>query len=747
MMTVFCFFATCPKGLGSLLVPEIEGFGAIDVRETVAGIVFTGSLSVGYRACLHSRFANRILLKLNEFSVESSDDLYEALQHIPWCEHLRPGGSMIVDFSGCTDDIRNTRFGAQRCKDAVVDQFRSRGLERPSVDIKNPDLRLNVRLHKGKLTVTIDLSGSSLHRRGYRIDPGEAPLKENLAAAVLTRAGWPGLFEKGWPLIDPMCGSGTLLVEAAMMATRFAPGLNRSCWGFDGWLGHSPQQWNVIVADARSQIREVPEGVEIRGYDGDILAVRRAESVIAGLGLEKLVRIRAKGLNQLIRPSHRSMPEGLLVCNPPWGGRLGEAEAIKYLYRQLGETLHAEFQGWRAGVLAPNLELGRVIGLRSHKQYGINNGAIDIQLLLFELNESNHLSRAPTSSLGVGSTAGHRDADHITPSAESAVLISDAEMFVNRLRKNQRRLKPWLKQSGVSCYRLYDADIPEYAVAVDVYEGRPHVAEYAPPKQVNEADASRRFEACIAGIRSVLDLSPQITIAIKRRQRQRGREQYSKFNQIGERFPVTEGKARLLVNLYDYLDTGLFLDNRPLRLRLVEEAKGKHFLNLFCYTGAATIHAALGGATTSTSVDLSNTYLSWFRENLALNGLSERQHRAERADVMAWLENCKRSFDLIMLDPPSFSNSKSTGASFDVIKNQIQLVELAMNLLALKGTLYFSSNRRGFRLAPEIQAAFDTIDITSDTIPEDFSRSPRIHQCWQIRHKNNFSPCKDLEVN
>jgi len=726
-MTVLKLLATCPKGVGSLLVPELEALGATQVREGVAGVSFEGSLATAYRACLHSRLANRILLVVSEFAVANAEDLYQGVAHIPWSDHLTSGSTLSIDFSGRAPDIRNTQFGAQRCKDAIVDQFRARGLSRPSVDTKNPQVRINVRLYRGKVTVSIDLSGESLHRRGYRTDPGKAPLKENLAAAVLLRASWPHAMARGLPLIDPMCGSGTLLIEAAMMAQSVAPGLGRKRWGFLGWGGHNANQWRAIESAAKDSIASAPDGLEIRGYDGDIRAVRRAEVIIQELQLGQLVRVRAKALNELTRPTHRAMPEGLLVCNPPWGERLGEESSLRYLYRELGESLHREFQGWSAAIVTSNMSLGKAVGLRSHKQYALNNGALDIQVLLFELSEGNRL---------------RHELDHAEQGASKVsvqnqpppALSNGAEMLANRLMKNQRRLAPWLKKTGVSCYRLYDADMPEYAAAIDVYEGRVHVAEYAPPKSIDAAAAEKRFAEVLDAVRHVFDLEESVPVAAKRRQRQRGKEQYEKLSNRGELITVREGRARLLVNLFDYLDTGLFLDHRPLRLRLAEEAEGKHFLNLFCYTGAATIHAALGGATTSTSVDLSNTYLRWLTDNLALNGLSDRQHRVERADCLEWLKSCSRQFDLIMLDPPSFSNSKSMETSFDVERDQEALLTAAMSVLAPDGILYFSTNRRGFRLSPDIEQRYDVRNISRDTIPMDFERNRDIHQCWRITH-------------
>jgi len=726
-MTVLKLLATCPKGVGSLLVPELEALGATQVREGVAGVSFEGSLATAYRACLHSRLANRILLVVSEFAAANAEDLYQGIAHIPWSDHLASGSTLSIDFSGRTSDIRNTQFGAQRCKDAIVDQFRARGLSRPSVDTKTPQVRINVRLYRSKVTVSIDLAGESLHRRGYRTDPGKAPLKENLAAAVLFRASWPEAAARGLPLIDPMCGSGTLLIEAAMIAQSVAPGLGRKRWGFLGWGGHNADQWRAIESDARGSIVSAPNGLEIRGYDGDIRAVRRAEAIIQELQLEQLVRVRAKALNELTRPTHRAMPEGLLVCNPPWGERLGEESSLRYLYRELGESLHREFQGWRAAIVTSNLSLGKAVGLRSHKQYALNNGALDIQVLLFELSEGNRLRHELDDA--------EKRASKLSVANESpAALSNGTQMLANRLMKNQRRLASWLKKTGVSCYRLYDADMPEYAAAIDIYEGRVHVAEYAPPKSIDGVAAEKRFVEVLDAVRHVFALESTAPIAAKRRQRQRGKDQYEKLSSRGEQITVGEGKARLLVNLFDYLDTGLFLDHRPLRLRLAEEAKGKHFLNLFCYTGAATIHAALGGATTSTSVDLSNTYLRWLTDNLALNGLSDRQHRVERADCLQWLKSCSRQFDLIMLDPPSFSNSKSMETNFDVERDQEALLNAAMSVLTPDGVLYFSTNRRGFCLSSDIERRYDVRNISRNTIPMDFERNRDIHQCWRITH-------------
>lgn len=728
------FLATCPKGLGVLLQREVTDLGGEAVRETPAGVHFQGSLAVAYRVCLWSRLANRVLVTLSQTAVASAEDLYQSALGVSWPDQFASSARFVVDFSGRSDAIRNTQFGAQRVKDGVVDAFQSRGLARPNVDTKEPDIRINARLHKGKLTLALDLSGGSLHRRGYRTESGKAPVKENMAAAVLLQAGWPEMAERGLPLIDPMCGSGTLLIEAAFMALDRAPALERPYFGFMAWLHHNPPQWAAMLADAKARYRaRVPEGLEIRGYDADVVAVRRARESIRLLGLDDIVRIEVGSLHELVRPTHRAMPEGLLVVNPPWGERLGQESSVAYLYRELGQRLHAHFQGWSAAVLTSDKALGRAIGLRSHKHYAFNNGAVDVLTLLFSLDPSNQLKVTSPWASATRGAEGHKP-----PEPQSVKTFEElspgAQMFANRLRKNVKRLQSWVKRTGVTCYRLYDADMPEYAVAIDTYEGRLHVAEYAPPKSIDPASAQQRLEEVLAALPCALNVSPAAVVGVKRRQRQQGNQQYGRMGEQGERFQVREGAAKVLVNLTDYLDTGLFLDHRPLRTKLFQEAKGKHFLNLFCYTGVATVQAALGGAHTSTSVDLSNTYLSWFKDNLALNGLSERQHRAERSDVLTWLSTCTRQYDLILLDPPSFSNSKATTQTFDVQRDHVPLVEGAMKVLAPGGRLYFSNNLKKFLLDASLESRYRVRNITQETVPEDFARHPDIHQCWSLEH-------------
>lgn len=714
------WFATCPKGLESLLVAELDSFGADSTRETVAGVYFAGQRALAYRACLWSRLANRIFWPLAQLDATNGDIFYQGMKEIQWGDLFNASKTIAIDFSGENRNIRNTQFGAQRSKDAIVDWFVGAGQSRPSVDRSNPDVRLNVRLVRDRAHVSIDLSGGSLHQRGYRLQSGVAPLKENLAAAVLLRADWPGIAARGGALIDPMCGSATLLLEGAMMSADIAPGLGRKGFGFEHLLMHDARQWSAILSDAKSRAQQgrASQLPEFRGYDWDPAVIRRAQENIARVGLEKVIRVSCKPLSELTKPSHRPLPVGLLICNPPYGERIGDKEQLVGLYRQLGEAMLSQFSGWQGAVLTSDLDLGRATGLRSHKRYALFNGTIAASLLLFDLqaNELRDMGR------------GQVDVDAPPP------LTEGATMFANRVVKNRKRLSSWVKREKIDCYRVYDADMPEYSVAVDIYGKHVHVAEYQAPKHVSVDAAERRLGEIRSALPAALDVAAE-NIVYKQRSRQRGAEQYTKQDSQGEFLTVKEGAAKLLVNLHDYLDTGLFLDHRPLRLRIGGEADGKDFLNLFCYTGSVTVHAALGGAQSTTSIDLSKTYLAWLGRNLTANDLDGQRNTVIRDDCQSWLTKTRDCYDLILLDPPSFSNSKAMTGSFDVQRDHAELVRLTMQVLRSEGKLYFSNNRRGFILDEVLQNEFYCKDITGQTLPPDYQRQRKMHCCWLIMHK------------
>ncbi len=715
------FFATCPKGLEYLLRDELVALGASDVHEALSGVYFSGELVDAYRACLWSRLASRILMPLSEFAASDEQALYDGVQAIDWSEHLTEDSTLAVDAVSNSSLLRHTRYLAQKVKDAVVDQFRDRSGNRPSVDLEQPSIRLNLLLRKDLALLSLDLSGSPLHRRGYRVGQGEAPLKENLACAMLLRSGWPEIAKAGGALVDPMCGSGTLVIEAALMAADVAPGIRREYFGFLGWLGHDATAWEALLADAKTRaeigLRALPAAYF--GDDEDPNVLNQAKRNAQQAGVIGFTRFERQSVEHLKRPTDADAP-GLLICNPPYGERIGEQGALAPTYRAIGDKARAEFDGWRLAVITSDEDLGRAIGLRSHKRYALYNGALECRLYLFD----------------IGGKAAPQP-------VEQKPLTAGAEAVANRLRKTTKHLRKRLDREEVHCWRAYDADIPEYSAAIDVYVGREesrpdkpastwlHVQEYAAPKDIPEHVASARLAELVQGAGAAFDLSRD-RIAVKTRYKAKGGGKYGRMDQRSSFLIVEEGGLKFRVNLHDYLDTGLFLDHRPVRARLRELSRGTRFLNLFCYTATASVYAASGGARTTTSVDLSATYLDWAASNLALNGFSGDKHQLIQADCMQWLAHDRGEYDLIFVDPPTFSNSKRA-EDFDVQKEHARLLALCAERLAFGGTIVFSNNFRRFKLDAAVAEQFAVRDVSSASIPFDFTRNSRIHQCFELQ--------------
>ncbi|MDP2099472.1 MAG: bifunctional 23S rRNA (guanine(2069)-N(7))-methyltransferase RlmK/23S rRNA (guanine(2445)-N(2))-methyltransferase RlmL [Methylobacter sp.] len=772
-MPTYQLFATTPKAMESILSDELRAIGVSHIKATLAGVAFQGDLETAYRACLWSRTANRILLVLSSFEVKSQQDLYDGVQKIDWFEHINPEDSFAVSFSAKNSEaINNTHFGALKVKDAIVDQMRARFQTRPSINTEQPNIRINVYLNGESAQLSLDLSGESLHRRGYRDVSIKAPMKENLAAAMLLRSGWPQIAQQQGALIDPMCGSGTLLLEGAMIAADYAPGLLRDYYGFSGWKKHDANCWKKLRTEAEQRkkigIEKLPV---IVGFDQNRQTVNTALAHVANAGLQNKIHIERRDIDDAA-PAESWKP-GLLICNPPYGERLGDEQETAELYKKFGETLKKHFVGWNAAMIISNPELGFRLGLRSQKPITLFNGALECKLLRLAIEERNffipkartqeeRITQALESSKPIVQTTENRptpaNADKETIEPEAINVPSEpasaemfayrdvgegrepvaAEMFANRLKKNLKKLSNWVKQNRISCYRVYDADLPEYAVAVDIYQGAQtwvNVQEYEPPKSIDQHKADQRLAGLLAEIPRILKVDPE-QVFLKIRRKQKSTDQYEKYGDQGRFHIIEEGGCKLLVNFEDYLDTGLFLDHRPIRMMIQQQAKGKHFLNLFAYTGSATVHAAVGGAKSTTTVDMSNTYLNWAKKNLALN-VSEGNHEFIQADCLDWLEQQAaqpgKLYDLIFLDPPTFSNSKRMEAAFDIQTDHVQLINNAVALLAAGGILYFSTNFRRFKIDKAALSELIVEDISAATVPEDFARNPKIHYCWRIQ--------------
>jgi len=730
------FFVSCAKGLEYLLADELTALGCSRATATVAGVNASGALADAQRAVLWSRTASRVLWPIASWDCPDEEALYAGARALDWSDHLHAGLTLAVDAHVSGSAITHARYAAQRTKDAVVDALREHGGQRPDVDLDAPDVRLNLVVRKGRALLSVDLGGGPLHRRGWRRAQGEAPLKENLAAGVLLRGQWPERYAEGGALLDPMCGSGTLLVEGALMAADVAPGLQRIGGAVGGgagdavptptrWLGFDLERWAELWGEARQRDRAGRAALRpvFHGSDMDRRAIDAAIANATAAGLAESISLRVVPVQQLAStfPALAATPApGLAVCNPPYDARLAADPA---LYRALGDALVEAVPAWRASLLCGDEDLAFATGLRARKRYRVFNGALECSLIVSDPVRTERRAPAEPRALGEG-----------------------AQMVANRLRKNLRSLKSWREREGVDCFRAYDADLPEYAAAIDVYTdadapGRHwlHVQEYAPPASVPEPTARRRLGDLLAAAREVFEL-PQERIAVKTRARGKGGSKYGRMDARGEFILVREGAARLRVNLFDYLDTGLFLDHRPLRARIAAEAEGKRFLNLFCYTGAATVQAAMGGAASTTSVDLSATYLQWLAENLRENGLGGSGHQLVQADAVAWLEAERGRYDLVFCDPPTFSNSARAG-DFDVQKEHVRLLRAAVARLAPGGVLYFSNNFRRFRLDEAAVAEFARYEeISPATIPRDFARNQRIHRAWRLQPAATGAP-------
>lgn len=696
-------FASTARGLEELLKSELESLGAQSCTVVQGGVHFEGDNRLLYRSLLWSRLASRILLPLNEFKVHSDLDLYLGVQAIDWSTVFSIDKTFAVHFTGTNEDIRNSQYGALKVKDAIVDSFTRKTGQRPDVAKQQPDIRVNVFLQRDTASVSLDLSGEGLHQRGYRDLAGLAPLKENLAAAIVLRSGW----QNGTPLVDPMCGSGTLLIEAAMMAADRAPGLHRTHWGFNAWLKHDAELWRDVTAEAQLRARQGLQATTSRffGSDNDRRVIDIAKANARRAGVAELISFGVKDAAQLQNPLPEG-PKGTVISNPPYGERLESEPALIALHNMLGRKMKSDFGGWQLSLFSASPELLSCLQLRAERQFKAKNGPLDCVQKNYQLAETQ---------------------------SESAGQI--AEDFANRLRKNLRKLDKWAKQQGIECYRLYDADLPEYNVAVDRYGSWVVVQEYAPPKTVDAQKARQRLFDVINATLSVLEL-PSNRLVLKTRERQKGKNQYEKLAQKGDFLLMEEFGAKLWVNLTDYLDTGLFLDHRIARKMLGEMSRGKDFLNLFAYTGTASVHAGLGGARSTTTVDMSRTYLEWAEKNLRVNGLTGRQHRLIQADCLSWLHNANEQFDVIFIDPPTFSNSKRMEESFDVQRDHLALMKDLKRLLRRGGTIMFSNNKRGFQMdsAGLTALGLNAKEITAQTQSQDFARNRQIHNCWLLTH-------------
>jgi 23S rRNA (guanine2445-N2)-methyltransferase / 23S rRNA (guanine2069-N7)-methyltransferase len=699
---LFPIFVSCPKGLENLLTIELEALGLQNAKNSPQGVFGDASLTCIYQIALWSRLANRIHLILFSGQAYNSQMLYKSCEQFAWQTVFSGENSIKIQFHGTSPQLRNEMYSAQVVKDAIADHFRKLSGNRPSVDKQDAQIQIHAYLKYDQVTVSLDLVGYSLHQRGYRKEQGQAPLKENLAAALLWRMNWPQIANNGGSFADLMCGSGTLVIEAALMACKIAPGLLRQDQAFPYWIHHQPNLWEKLKQEARAQQQK--PGIAFYGSDIQGKAIEKARENAFRAGVDHLIQ----WSQQAIDTTHatQDFSPGLLVINPPYGERLGEQLDLIPTYQELGHTLFEQFQGWQAGVLTSDPMLAKAIGLRSHKSYSFFNGSIPCQLYCISLDEKNLLKQ------------GHDQA-----------LSAHAQMLANRLQKNFSHLNKWAQRQNIECYRVYDADLPEYAFAIDKYGDYFVLQEYMPPKAIPDHVAASRRLDMMTVIPKVFKISAHQLI-IKQRRPQK-EKQYQKTDNKKQFITAHEGQAQFYLNLHDYLDTGIFLDHRILRLEFAKLRPMTKFLNLFCYTATASVHAAIAGAYT-TNVDLSNTYINWATQNFQLNRIPPQKHKFIQSDVFEWLKSAQETFDVIYMDTPSFSNSKRMKGTLDIQRDHLFMIRLALKRLHPEGRLYFSTHLRSFKLDESIQEFAKVQNISRKTLDEDFKRDPKIHHCFVI---------------
>ena len=742
---------TCADGLEAPLQIELGSFGIASEIKSTGRLAVTGSLRDLYTICLWSRVASRVLMLIKRKNINTEYDVAEQLyglaKSVNWTEQFGLEQTFAIRLSVDKRVAVSQQFAMLRIKDAIADTFNEIYDSRPNVDSKNPDFSVFATVNDKQAELYLDLSGTSLHRRGYRVAMTEAPLKENLAAALLYSAGWHKKNDAGNApfynaLIDPMCGSGTFIIEALLMHCDYAVGIDKAAnqFGFYQWQHHDEALWQQMIDDAQTRFREAlaiikeqPETLPlVLGFDADSGAILATEKNLIAAGLQDLLPLldlETRALNQLshvLKPlaDNGRLSNPLVITNPPYGERLGDEDMIKPLYQALGLILQDSFAGSGVnpmlGILAANVEQVDILPIKEPKTLRCHNGAITVYF------RYGTLIAGQTGSL-------------ISRFEKREIAVEEGQDFINRLQKNLSKLKRLASKDTVSNIRVYDADLPDFKVAIDLYGDYVHVQEYAPPKTIPVETAKKRFNLALMGIREVLNINRE-QVFIKTRARQSGNDQYSKqgsSEKRGKFYVARENGAYLYVNFTDYLDTGLFIDHRNMRARIKDNSRGKSVLNLFAYTCTASVHAALAGAKKVTSVDLSQNYLDWGKQNFALNGLnvSSNKYQFVAADIFEWIKGNTEQFDIIFIDPPTFSNSKKFQGTFDVQRDHAALINRAMNRLTSDGVLYFSNNFTRFELDEQLTERYDIIDITPQTIGFDFNIKKPIHQSFEIRHR------------
>ena len=796
--------AACAFGLEAIVKRELIALGYEAKVLTPGRIGFEGDWSAVCEANIWLRTADRVLIEVQRFDAPDFDALFDNVKAFDWSQYIPRDGQFPVIGRSRLSQLTSVPAVQRTVKKALVESLRAfhktETLEETAAIYK-----VEVALLKNEAVLTLDTTGPSLHKRGYRKLTAPAPLKETLAAALVNLSVW----NASRTLVDPFCGSGTIAIEAALQARNIAPGLKRAFASSD-WPELHQRIWEDARKQAKAQ-RKLDLPLNILGSDRDPDVLSLAHYHARQAGVSDAIRFSEQPFDQFMSDEEY----GCIVTNPPYGERLEEQSRLIGLYESFPEVMQ-RLPTWSLFLITNMPRFEKIVQKQATRRRKLFNGRIECCYYQFlgpkppsmirqrieePKSETQPTAAAPAeadvvSQSGVRSdTSGRLDSRTATPTTQPpekrkripveviAAFPTDpvtdppadatandlqdsdkpespidpppalkpeiqpvfrsinakdreqAELFKNRLVKRARHLRRWPTKRGISCFRLYERDIPEIPLVVDRYENYLHITEYERPHDRDLARHRAWLDLMREAASECLDVPLKNTF-LKQRRKGDSSGQYNKLSDSGHRVVVNEGGLKFLVNFSDYVDTGLFLDHRVARKMVMDEAAGKRMLNLFAYTGAFSVYAAAGGAKSTTTVDLSRTYLDWAGENFQINDLGSAKHQFIASDTIEFLRTTaqqKKQYDLVVCDPPTYSNSKRTETDWEVQAGYVAIFEQLKKIVAPEGVVYFSTNFRRFKFDEDLikSLGFESREISKTTVPEDF-RNRRIHRCWRL---------------
>lgn len=747
----FDLIATTAFGLEAVAKRELQALGYEAAIGDPGRIHFPGDATAICRTNLWLRTADRVLVRVGKFPAADFDALFDTTKALPWAEWIPKDGQFPVIGRSIKSQLSSVPACQRAVKKAIVESLRAAyGLA--TLPETGPTYKVEISLLNDQATLTIDTTGPSLHKRGYRLQAADAPLKETLAAAMVQLSFW----NPERPFLDPFCGSGTLAIEAALIGRNIAPGINRA-FPAESWPQIDVQSWETARLEAKDLQKPLFDE-RLVGTDIDQGALYAARQNAERAGVADQVHFQHRPFASLA--SQRKF--GCLVTNPPYGERIGEERELQELYESIPAVLRG-LPTWSHFILTAYPNFQAVIQRSADRRRKLYNGRIECIYYQFHgprpgddlpgavlsrtaargqaqpvLNTDSTRTEAVEADHGDGDSSGiGQPRPRKQPLMPVFGGITDkgreqAELFRSRLKKRARHFRRWPTKQGITCYRLYEKDIPEIPLVVDRYEDHLHIAEYERPHDRDAAQHADWLELMVRTAGESLGVSPE-KVFFKQRERQRGRKQHEHIAKQQYEIKVNEGGLLFIANLSDYVDTGLFLDHRITRGMVRDEAQGTNFLNLFAYTGAFSVYAASGGATKTTTVDWTRSYLEWAERNMKANGFFGSDHRYLRNDARSFLRDPSNTekYDLAVVDPPTFSNSKRTEQDWDIQRDHIELLRGVMQMMAPGGVIYFSTNFRRFKFDEDGLRVERLHEISRQTVPEDF-RNRRIHRCWRI---------------